>query len=127
VSEDAELVLTVLAVLLFKHFLFDFVFQRPYQFLNKGTYGHPGGILHAGLHAVGSIPALLIASPGLWLGVALIAGEFVIHYHLDWAKEQLHKRFNLGNNGSGHFFLLGSDQMLHQFTYLGMAAILVSS
>ena len=57
-TETIALMLAVLVALLFKHFLFDFVFQRPYQFLNKGIYGHPGGILHAGLHAAGTIPAL---------------------------------------------------------------------
>lgn len=126
-SENVALVLAVLAALLFKHFLFDFVFQRPYQFLNKGTYGHPGGILHAGLHAGGTIPALLIMPPPLWIGAAIVVGEFAIHYHLDWLKEQLQKRFNLGNTGSAHFFLLGADQFLHQLTYLGIAAVLVSA
>lgn len=125
-SEETSLVLAVLAALLFKHFLFDFVFQRPYQFLNKGTYGHPGGILHAGLHAVGSIPAFLIIPPPLWVGALIVLGEFVIHYHLDWAKEQINYRLKLGNEDSGHFVLLGADQMLHGFTYVGIAAILIS-
>ena len=125
-TENVAQVLTVLMLLLLKHFLFDFVFQRPYQFLNKGTYGHPGGILHAGLHAAGSIPALLVMPPPLWLGAAIVAGEFVVHYHLDWMKEQLQKRFKLGNTGSAHFFVLGADQFLHQLTYIGIAAILAS-
>ena len=25
-------------------------FRPPYQFCNKDTYGHPGGVLHAGIH-----------------------------------------------------------------------------
>lgn len=126
-TEQTSLVLAVLAVLLFKHFLFDFVFQRPYQFLNKGYYGHPGGLLHAGLHAVGSIPAFFIIPPSLGIAAAIVAGEFVIHYHVDWTKEQIQKRLNLGNTGSGHFFLLGADQFLHHLTYIGIAAVLVST
>ena len=43
-----------------KHFLCDFVLQSAYQYRNKGIYGHPGGILHAGLHGLGSLPAVLI-------------------------------------------------------------------
>lgn len=125
--EQTALVLAVLAALLFKHFLFDFVFQRPYQFLNKRTYGHPGGLLHAGLHAAGSIPALFIIPPSFAIGAAIIIGEFVVHYHVDWAKEQIQLRLNLDRDGSGHYFLLGADQLIHQVTYLGIAAILASA
>lgn len=32
-----------------KHFIVDFPLQAfPYQYQNKGTYGHPGGLLHSG-------------------------------------------------------------------------------
>ncbi len=46
----AILVLAAVAVLMFKHMVADFYLQTPYQYLNKGTYGHPGGFLHAGIH-----------------------------------------------------------------------------
>ena len=47
----AILTLAAVAVLMAKHAVADFYLQTPYQFLNKGTYGHPGGFLHAGIHA----------------------------------------------------------------------------
>lgn len=126
-AEQTSLVLTVLAVLLFKHFLFDFVFQRRYQFLNKGIYGHPGGILHAGLHAFGSIPAFFIIAPSFAIGAAIVVAEFLIHYHIDWTKEQLQRRLQLGNDTTGHFILLGADQFLHHMTYIAIALVLVSN
>ena len=43
----ALLALAAVAVLMVKHALADFYLQTPYQYLNKGTYGHPGGLLHA--------------------------------------------------------------------------------
>ena len=40
-----------------KHFICDFVIQTEWQVRTKGIYGHPGGAVHAGLHAVASLPA----------------------------------------------------------------------
>ena len=39
--------LAVLVVLQIKHFICDYPLQTAYQLRNKGTYGHPGGIIHA--------------------------------------------------------------------------------
>jgi hypothetical protein len=55
-----------------------------------------------------------------------VVGEFLIHYHIDWTKEQIERRFNLSTERSGHYFLLGTDQLLHQLTYVGIVAILAS-
>ncbi|MEP7292538.1 MAG: hypothetical protein ABI835_12190, partial [Chloroflexota bacterium] len=44
-TDHSGTVLLVVFILELKHFVFDYPLQRPYQFLNKGTYGHPGGIL----------------------------------------------------------------------------------
>lgn len=117
----------LLAILLAKHYVFDFVLQTPYMFLNKGKYGHPGGILHAGLHALGSVAAIVVLPPSLLIAVAIVIGEFVVHYHIDWTKEQFEHRLKLSPSGSGHFILLGLDQLLHQLTYLGIVIILIST
>lgn len=120
VSDSAVLLLLLLQL---KHFLFDFVLQTPYQLKNKGTYGHPGGILHSGLHAVATALILLVlATPAATL-VAIVAGEFVVHYHIDWGKEQITRRFGAGQNA---FFwrMIGLDQLLHQLTYVAIVAIL---
>jgi len=117
----------LLALLAFqiKHFIFDFVFQTPYQFANKGSYGHPGGIIHAGLHALGSIPALLILATPVGLLAALIIGEFVVHYHVDWSKEQLVRHFELVEPKPTFWYVFGGDQLAHQMTYIAMVAIVV--
>lgn len=112
--------LTAFAV---KHYLFDFLFQTSYHLKNKGTYGHPGGIMHAGLHALGSIPAVLVWSPAPWLLLALIGGEFAVHYHVDWLKERVVKRNGWTSHDFGFWQALGLDQLVHGLTYLAMAAI----
>jgi len=122
-SHSAVLLLFLLAV---KHFLFDFVLQTSYQVKNKGKFGHPGGILHSGLHAAGTAFILFImAAPGAIL-VAIVVAEFLVHYHIDWGKDQITRRFATGQNA---FFwqMIGLDQLLHQLTYLAIAAILYGS
>jgi hypothetical protein len=125
-TNEEALILAAIAALQVKHLIFDFLLQRPYQFRNKGTYGHPGGILHAGLHALGTVPCLLILPPPFGVGLAIVVGEFILHYHIDWTKAQIERWLNLSPERSGHFFLLGTDQLLHQLTYVGIVAILAS-
>lgn len=123
-TESVQLVLAALLVLQFKHFIADFVLQTPYQFLNKGTYGHPGGIIHAGIHAIGSLFAFLIITPSFWLGVAIFAGEFVAHYHIDWLKERTTRTNKWVFPQAEFWWTFGADQALHQLTYAVMLGAL---
>jgi hypothetical protein len=118
--------LLVVLLLQLKHFVFDFVTQTQYQLRNKGIYGHPGGLIHATYHAVGSavvlVPmrfAALLPAP-LTLIVALLAVEFAIHYHVDWGKEQIVKSL-VESQGPLYWAVFGFDQFLHQATYVAMA------
>jgi Protein of unknown function (DUF3307) len=115
-----ETVLLALVVFQIKHFLCDFVLQNSYQIRNKGIYLHRGGLIHAGLHSLGSLPALLIITQLPWLVAALLFGEFVIHYHTDWAKARIDNALRLNDTNTLYWTIFGSDQLIHQMTYLGM-------
>lgn len=107
-------------VLLFtiKHFVVDYVLQRKYQYLNKGIYGHPGGLLHAGLHCVGTV-LCLFGSTNLLAMVLLGLLDGMIHYHVDWAKYNINKRMNWSpTTHDQYWILLGLDQFLHTLTYI---------
>lgn len=123
-SHDVKVLLAVLLILQLKHFLCDFVLQTPYQFMNKGKYGHPGGIIHAGLHALTSVPIFYLIRPGWAVAAAVVIGEFIVHYHIDWLKEQTVKRKRLKFPQAEYWWAFGADQGLHQITYLAMAAVL---
>ena len=112
-------VLLLLLGLTIKHFIVDFPLQAyPYQYLNKGTYGHPGGLLHSGMHAIGTLVVLIWAvSPITALIFAL--ADYAIHYHVDWAKMNVNKKYGLKPDNSEWFWIaLGVDQLLHSLTYL---------
>lgn len=118
-------VLLVLFVLQIKHFVVDFLLQNRYQWSNKGTYGHPGGVLHAGLHGIGTyLCVVLVAAPPLALLLMML--DSIIHYHIDWAKMQLNSRLKLTPADSRFWVLLGLDQLLHQLTYVAFLFLLVS-
>ncbi|MCX6783368.1 MAG: hypothetical protein NTZ20_05315 [Candidatus Levybacteria bacterium] len=48
-----------------KHFLIDWFLQFPYEYKNKGTYGHWGGIRHAFKNGFGT--AICFFSMGRFL------------------------------------------------------------
>lgn len=125
-SDPLSMLLGGLVLLQFKHFLFDFVFQTGYQLKNKGTYGHPGGILHAGLHALGSLPAILLFGPSLALAAGLIVAEFAVHYHVDWLKERVVKTNGWTTADSAFWHAIGFDQFVHHLTYAAMLGALAS-
>lgn len=111
-----------------KHLLADFFLQPAYQYQNKGTYLHRGGIDHALTHAVGTALLLLVfelSFPFVFLAAVLDA---VIHYHIDWAKVNLCKYFGwTPTNSEKYWYLLGVDQFLHQLTYVGIIAAAVAA
>lgn len=103
-----------------KHFLADFCFQTPYMLRNKGRYGHPGGLLHAGLHGVLTLGVLALLAPASVPVLALALGETLVHYHVDWGKERLSASTS-GDLGSQRFWMImGADQLAHQGTMLAL-------
>jgi hypothetical protein len=120
------LALAAVAVLMFKHAVADFYLQTSYQYLNKGKYGHPGGIIHAGIHTALTPLVYLVLVPGsLLIAAALALGEFVLHYHIDWLKEQVTHRNGWTTSDRGFWFALGTDQLVHGLTYLLIVAVLI--
>lgn len=114
-----ETILLILTMLMIKHFIVDFPLQAfPYQYKHKGTYGHPGGLLHSGLHSIATFFVLIWFIP-LPLSVGLAALDGVVHYHIDWAKMNINDRKKWGPTTHEQFWvLLGMDQLLHMLTYL---------
>jgi hypothetical protein len=114
--------LILIALLFTKHLIVDFPLQTKFQWSNKGTYGHLGGLVHAALHGFGTWACLAWYAPqaALWLSLF----DMVIHYHIDWAKMNLNAKMGWGANTHEEFWwLLGLDQFLHAMTYVGLVAL----
>jgi hypothetical protein len=123
----ALIVLAAVAILMLKHAIADFYLQTSYQYLNKGTYGHPGGIIHSAIHvALTPLVYLVIAPASLLLVLGIAASEFVLHYHIDWLKEQIVRGNGWTAQDRGFWYALGTDQFVHGLTYLALVAVLVA-
>lgn len=118
-----EAIIVLLALFGIKHFLGDFVFQTPTMVATKGTYGAIGGIQHAGVHGLLTAMVLtaLVLPSTLILQLALI--DALIHYHVDWAKQQFSRKYTTADKS--FWFWFGLDQTLHYLTYIGIIAWLV--
>ena len=117
------IILTLFTLLILKHFIIDFPAQTPYQWMNKGTYGHPGGILHAGLHGFGTVLCFVWWAP--FASIILGIMDMLIHYHIDWAKMTINRNKHLTPQDQEFWFWLGLDQLAHFLTYVGILAILI--
>lgn len=109
----------LLIMLTLKHFLADFVYQPPFQWKNKGTYGHIGGVLHSGQHIL-LTGFILGFYPVSWLTILGICSfEFLIHYHMDWFKMRYNAYKGWSANTHNEFWvLMGFDQLIHSLTYI---------
>lgn len=121
-SAQTELALALAALLLTKHFICDFALQTNWQALNKGVYGHPGGLAHAGGHGAASWLILLALGAPASLAIGVAATETLFHYHVDWAKARLTDTLGWTPQDRGFWIALGADQFVHALTYVVMTA-----
>lgn len=119
---DIQMLLALMVVLMYKHFIADFLYQPPYQWKNKGTYGHWGGIVHSGQHAACTAILLPLFDVELSKIVLIVLVEFLVHYHMDWAKMNINKKYGWGATTHNEFWILvGVDQLVHALTYIWIA------
>lgn len=122
VGDAVAMILVSMLIFQIKHFLCDFALQSSNQIRNKGVYLHPAGLTHAGLHALGSVPAILVLTRAPMPVILLPLLEFVFHYHTDWAKVRLDSHLRLNDTNTLYWVIFGGDQLIHQMTYIAMIA-----
>lgn len=118
-----DIVITILllfCLLQIKHMFADYFLQTRRMLSGRSTYLHMGRAQHAGVHALLSIPVFLVIGAGYGFVLALIVAEWVVHFHLDWAKAR-HTEARVLTPAQGLFWRsFGVDQALHQLTYIAM-------
>lgn len=110
----------ILVLLFVKHFLADFVWQTEHMVSEKGHYGRWGGIQHSGLQAVCTY-VILMHFLNIQACAMLAIFDFVIHYHVDWAKMNI--AHGLTPQDKKYWFWLGLDQLIHAVTYIAIAFV----
>lgn len=140
-----EVVMLLLGLVLFiKHYVADGPLQTSYQYKNKGKFLHPGGLLHAGIHA-GMTFVVLIAFSSFYLYTSiviilqLVMLEYLIHYFCDFTKVCMGANkgwSDFGKDDQGrdclrirsndYFLAMIIDQCVHFATYLIIAYAFVT-
>ncbi|MDZ7709883.1 MAG: DUF3307 domain-containing protein [Roseovarius sp.] len=96
-----------------------------WQVETKGRYGHPGGLVHAGLHGLLSLPVLMVAAPPRAPGLftALVVAEVVLHAHIDRARARIAARRDIDGRDNAYRHLHGPDRVAHQIIDLAILAV----
>ncbi|MEO0864664.1 MAG: DUF3307 domain-containing protein [Pseudomonadota bacterium] len=119
-ADPVTFALVLLFLLQVKHLFADFFFQTPRMLRDRSRYVHVGRAQHAGLHALGSVLAMMLVGVSLAPLVLIAALEWVAHYHIDWGKGRWSDHIGHGPDDAGYWRAFGFDQALHQWTYLVM-------
>lgn len=119
-------ILWLLAGFQVKHVLGDYVLQNPYILQHRRIWGHPGGLLHIAIHAALTLPLLLIAGVHGMLFWAILFGEAVFHYHVDFVKDLWIHHAGWTPQDKYYWLLSGVDQMLHQLSYLVIVGLILA-
>lgn len=129
---NANDILCLLSLLIFKHFIVDFPMQTERMVDEKGTYGSYGGLMHSGLHGWATMIVVTAFLPLItgWevvaagiIGIVIGLADAVAHYHIDWVKMNLGRDFTIKDKM--YWTLLGLDQMLHYLTYILLISIIM--
>ena len=105
--------LIILQILFIKHWFVDFYNQTYEEVCKKGIYGNWIGFRHSMKHGI--LTALMLAYFDIKTALILGIIDIVVHYHIDWAKNnishyQMHEPL--------FWTFIGLDQLLHYTCYL---------
>jgi hypothetical protein len=126
-QSDLIPVLALIASLQTKHFMCDGPLQTHAMVISKSIYGQGLGVLHSAIHGLGTLLVMFAFqySPTTAFGLAL--ADVLIHYHVDFTKENIVKGFGWTTHNAKFWWALSADQALHQLTYLGLTYVAITT
>jgi hypothetical protein len=108
----------LLALLFIKHWYIDFVNQTNEEVQGKGTYGNAYGLMHSIKHGLATFAIFFAFTYEFEYSIIIGFIDFVLHYHIDWAKMNINRRWNYTIDMPQFWAWLGADQLAHSLTYL---------
>ena len=103
-----------------KHLVADFFLQNSKMIVGREKYWHMGRTQHAGIHVVFTAVVFALFGADLHFILWLVLAEFVVHFHIDWAKARFSTDRALTPDQPMYWYAMGTDQALHQLTYIAM-------
>jgi hypothetical protein len=110
--------LIFIALLQIKHVICDGPLQTLSMVHAKRVYLKPLGLVHAGIHGIGTLLVSLGfgLAPGAALQLAVL--DSAVHYHVDFSKENIVRRNGWTETDGPFWWAFTVDQALHHMTYL---------
>lgn len=115
----------LLCLLQIKHLFADFFLQTPKMLSGRDEYLHTGRAQHAGVHALGSVVVFLLMGASVGFILLICLAEWVVHFHIDYGKAHYSEKKELTPQQAVFWRAMGTDQCLHQLTYIAMTAVWV--
>ena len=115
-------VLLLLCLLQVKHLFADFFLQTTKMLSGRGAYMHSGRAQQAGVHALGSVVVFVIMGAPVSFILLICLAEWVVHFHIDFGKAHYSEKKELTPQQAVFWRAMGTDQCLHQLTYIAMCA-----
>ncbi|WP_435138560.1 DUF3307 domain-containing protein [Pseudopelagicola sp. nBUS_19] len=118
--EKYSTILLLFVALQIKHLAGDFFLQNSKMIVGRERYWHMGRALHSGVHVLLTAIsfALFATSPILILWIIVV--EFIVHFNIDWGKARYSVEKKLTPDQPLFWYAMGTDQTLHQLTYILM-------
>jgi hypothetical protein len=108
--------LLLLLALQLKHVVCDGPLQTARMVREKSVYCKPQGLLHALVHVCGSGLVLYLWGFPLPLVAGLAGLDGIIHYHVDYFKENTVRAMGWGPVAGPFWWAIIADQALHHMT-----------
>ncbi|TPW26472.1 DUF3307 domain-containing protein [Pararhizobium mangrovi] len=113
-------VVLVLIGLQVKHFAADYLLQPKWMLANKTNLAHPGGYLHALVHVAGSLIVLVLYGVAAVPMTLILVAEGLVHFAIDYSQTRWAERHAGASNTWTFWAAHGTDQFLHQLTYVAV-------
>lgn len=114
----------LVALLQMKHVICDGPLQTLAMVRQKSHYLRPLGLVHAAIHGLATFAVLWSFGFGWQLMATAAVIESLLHYHIDYAKENVVKLGGWTPADGQFWWAMTFDQALHHFTYLAMGFLL---
>jgi hypothetical protein len=99
-----------------KHIVCDGPLQTLGMVRAKAFYGGPLGLAHGVVHGLGTAIVLLLAGIPLGLLAMLAAVDGLVHYHIDFVKENVVRLKGWSTEDGPYWWAMIVDQALHHMT-----------
>ncbi len=111
-------------LMLLKHFICEYILQTAAMSASKWRYGSWLSLKHTLHHAFGTLVVLLIFKINPIIILAVIIGEALAHYHIDW----VHMHFGPQSYKDKRYWQwLGAEQFAHQLTIITIMIFLIET